>query len=240
MPRVRTALMIEGQEGVTWPQWVALAQTAEQAGIEALFRSDHYSTVTGRRGRLARRVDDAGRARGRDGAAAARDARLAGDVPAPIAARPRRRHGRPHLGRSRRARHGRRLDGARAPGVRLPVPALRRSGGNAGRADRDRSPPVDGGQLLVPRRRLRALRLRRVAEAGAAAAPAAARRRQGAPAHARGGRALGRRVQRLPRRARVLPRSTPAARRDARDRGPRAWVGAAVADDAARGAGRPG
>ena len=34
--------MIEGQEGVTWEQWVALARTAEAAGIEALFRSDHY------------------------------------------------------------------------------------------------------------------------------------------------------------------------------------------------------
>jgi alkanesulfonate monooxygenase SsuD/methylene tetrahydromethanopterin reductase-like flavin-dependent oxidoreductase (luciferase family) len=34
--------MIEGQEGVTWDQWVALAWTAEGAGIEALFRSDHY------------------------------------------------------------------------------------------------------------------------------------------------------------------------------------------------------
>ena len=62
MPGVRIALMIEGQEGVTWPQWVALAQTAEQAGIEALFRSDHYSTVTRARWRLARCVDDARRA----------------------------------------------------------------------------------------------------------------------------------------------------------------------------------
>ena len=42
--------MIEGQEGVTWPQWVSLAQTAEAAGVEALFRSDHYSTVTGQGG----------------------------------------------------------------------------------------------------------------------------------------------------------------------------------------------
>jgi F420-dependent oxidoreductase-like protein len=41
---VRVALMIEGQDGVTWPQWVALAETAERAGIEALFRSDHYSS----------------------------------------------------------------------------------------------------------------------------------------------------------------------------------------------------
>ena len=34
--------MIEGQEGVTWEQWVALARTCEENGIEALFRSDHY------------------------------------------------------------------------------------------------------------------------------------------------------------------------------------------------------
>lgn len=39
---VRVALMIEGQEGVTWEQWVALAETCERAGIETLFRSDHY------------------------------------------------------------------------------------------------------------------------------------------------------------------------------------------------------
>ena len=34
--------MIEGQEGVTWGQWVALARTCEENSIEALFRSDHY------------------------------------------------------------------------------------------------------------------------------------------------------------------------------------------------------
>jgi len=34
--------MVEGQEGVSWPQWVALAQAAEQAGLEGMFRSDHY------------------------------------------------------------------------------------------------------------------------------------------------------------------------------------------------------
>ena len=34
--------MIEGQEGVTWEQWVALAETCERVGIETLFRSDHY------------------------------------------------------------------------------------------------------------------------------------------------------------------------------------------------------
>jgi F420-dependent oxidoreductase-like protein len=39
---VRLALMIEGQEGVTWEDWVALADACEEHGVEALFRSDHY------------------------------------------------------------------------------------------------------------------------------------------------------------------------------------------------------
>ena len=42
---MRVALMIEGQEGVSWEQWVALAAAAEDAGIEALFRSDHYLSL---------------------------------------------------------------------------------------------------------------------------------------------------------------------------------------------------
>jgi alkanesulfonate monooxygenase SsuD/methylene tetrahydromethanopterin reductase-like flavin-dependent oxidoreductase (luciferase family) len=43
---VRLALMIEGQQGVTWEQWVALAGACEQAGLEGLFRSDHYSGIS--------------------------------------------------------------------------------------------------------------------------------------------------------------------------------------------------
>ena len=39
--------MIEGQEDVTWEDWVALADTCERCGIEALFRSDHYVSVMG-------------------------------------------------------------------------------------------------------------------------------------------------------------------------------------------------
>ncbi len=39
--------MIEGQEGVTWDEWVALARAAERLGFEALFRSDHYGPVVG-------------------------------------------------------------------------------------------------------------------------------------------------------------------------------------------------
>jgi F420-dependent oxidoreductase-like protein len=34
-------LMIEGQEGVSWPEWVALAEACEEHGVPALFRSDH-------------------------------------------------------------------------------------------------------------------------------------------------------------------------------------------------------
>jgi F420-dependent oxidoreductase-like protein len=39
---MRLALMIEGQEGVTWPDWCALAGACEEHGVETLFRSDHY------------------------------------------------------------------------------------------------------------------------------------------------------------------------------------------------------
>jgi len=37
--------MIEGQEGVTWAEWLAIAGTAEAHGIESLFRSDHYTGI---------------------------------------------------------------------------------------------------------------------------------------------------------------------------------------------------
>jgi F420-dependent oxidoreductase-like protein len=39
---MRLALMIEGQEGVTWEQWCAVADACEEHGVETLFRSDHY------------------------------------------------------------------------------------------------------------------------------------------------------------------------------------------------------
>ncbi len=41
-------LMIEGQEGVSWPQWLALARACEAHRIPALFRSDHYLNLDGR------------------------------------------------------------------------------------------------------------------------------------------------------------------------------------------------
>jgi alkanesulfonate monooxygenase SsuD/methylene tetrahydromethanopterin reductase-like flavin-dependent oxidoreductase (luciferase family) len=39
--------MIEGQEGVTWEQWLALAEACERSGLEGLFRSDHYAPLEG-------------------------------------------------------------------------------------------------------------------------------------------------------------------------------------------------
>jgi F420-dependent oxidoreductase-like protein len=48
---MRFCLMIEGQEGVTWEQWLSLALACEEHGFEALFRSDHYYSVMGARDR---------------------------------------------------------------------------------------------------------------------------------------------------------------------------------------------
>jgi len=41
-------VMIEGQEGVTWPQWQAIGAACEEHGIPSLFRSDHYLPLDGR------------------------------------------------------------------------------------------------------------------------------------------------------------------------------------------------
>ena len=43
--------MIEGQEGVSWDEWVALARACEENGLEGLFRSDHYQSVFDQTGR---------------------------------------------------------------------------------------------------------------------------------------------------------------------------------------------
>jgi alkanesulfonate monooxygenase SsuD/methylene tetrahydromethanopterin reductase-like flavin-dependent oxidoreductase (luciferase family) len=44
---MRVCLMIEGQESVTWPEWLGLAKGCEDSPIDALFRSDHYQSVMG-------------------------------------------------------------------------------------------------------------------------------------------------------------------------------------------------
>ena len=39
--------MVEGQEGVSWEEWVALARACEEEGLDGLFRSDHYLPIFG-------------------------------------------------------------------------------------------------------------------------------------------------------------------------------------------------
>ena len=39
--------MIEGQEGVSWDDWLALAHACEENGVETLYRSDHYLSTAG-------------------------------------------------------------------------------------------------------------------------------------------------------------------------------------------------
>ena len=41
------SVMVEGQEGVTWPHWLALAGAAQRLGYAGLYRSDHYLSVVG-------------------------------------------------------------------------------------------------------------------------------------------------------------------------------------------------
>lgn len=43
---MRISLMLEGQEGITWEQWLALAKAAEETELEGLFRSDHYRSIS--------------------------------------------------------------------------------------------------------------------------------------------------------------------------------------------------
>ena len=40
---IEAAVMIEGQDGLTWPRWKRIARTVEKAGFAGLYRSDHYT-----------------------------------------------------------------------------------------------------------------------------------------------------------------------------------------------------
>jgi F420-dependent oxidoreductase-like protein len=40
------SIMIEGQDGLTWPRWQRLASEVEQLGFAGLFRSDHFTNGT--------------------------------------------------------------------------------------------------------------------------------------------------------------------------------------------------
>jgi F420-dependent oxidoreductase-like protein len=48
---MRACVMVEGQQGVTWDDWLRLAEACERLGFEGLFRSDHYHSAAGVSGR---------------------------------------------------------------------------------------------------------------------------------------------------------------------------------------------
>jgi F420-dependent oxidoreductase-like protein len=48
---MRICVMVEGQQGVRWNDWLALADACERLGFEGLFRSDHYFSARGVSGR---------------------------------------------------------------------------------------------------------------------------------------------------------------------------------------------
>ena len=41
------ALMVEGQDGLNWDRWRAIARTAEEVGFAGLYRSDHFTNPVG-------------------------------------------------------------------------------------------------------------------------------------------------------------------------------------------------
>jgi alkanesulfonate monooxygenase SsuD/methylene tetrahydromethanopterin reductase-like flavin-dependent oxidoreductase (luciferase family) len=135
---MRYALMTEPQQGLHYDELLALVRTAEEAGIEAFFRSDHYASFPGEEGlHHHRRLGDPCRPRSGDDAHPARDARVAGHLPHPRQPRQgdpdRRRDG----GRSDRGGVRCRMERGRACSARHPVPADRRALRHARGADGD-------------------------------------------------------------------------------------------------------
>ena len=146
--------MIEGQEGVTWEQWLALALAAEEAGLDGLFRSDHYRSIV--RGDPAGSLD----AWATLAALAARTERIRlGTMVSPVTFRPASVLAKnvvtvDHISqRPGRARDRRRLVRVGAQGLRLPVPDDPRAPGRARPSARgDRAAMDDRGRRLAERR----------------------------------------------------------------------------------------
>ena len=40
------SIMIEGQNGLTWPRWRSIARAVEDLGFSGLFRSDHFTNAS--------------------------------------------------------------------------------------------------------------------------------------------------------------------------------------------------
>ena len=171
--------MIEGQEGVTWEHWCALADACEEHGVVTLFRSDHY---------ISQCDEDANVAHDAWTTIAALAARTTtlrlGTLVSPATFRP------PALlaNAAATADHvsGGRIELGLGAGwmerehraFGFPFPETARPDGDVRRAARDRPPALDGAARRLPRPPLHARGRARPAEAGAAPPPADPRRRQ--------------------------------------------------------------
>ena len=215
--------MIEGQEDVTWPQWVALAQACEEHGVGTLFRSDHYLSVEGHeeRGSLDAWTTLAGLA------AVTTRLRL-GVLVSPatfrhpsvlaknVTAVDHISGGRVELG------IGAGWNEREHEAYGFDVPGARRRAWSCSRSSsRSCAAPGPTGRSRTTASTTGWSRRRRAAEAGAAAAPAAHHRRRREAAHRAPRRAVRRRVQhrlrhagrvrRAARRGRAAPGGTRAA-----------------------------
>lgn len=45
---MKIGIMVEGQEGLTWERWFAVADQVESLGLDSIWRSDHFFSVMGR------------------------------------------------------------------------------------------------------------------------------------------------------------------------------------------------
>ena len=43
---IEVALMIEGQNGLTWERWQRIATLVDQMGFAGIYRSDHYTNAS--------------------------------------------------------------------------------------------------------------------------------------------------------------------------------------------------
>src|SRR5438045_8529893 len=50
---MKIAVMLEAQEGLTWEHWFRIADRVEQLGLDSLWRSDHFFSLSGDRQRPA-------------------------------------------------------------------------------------------------------------------------------------------------------------------------------------------
>ena len=223
---MEVTLMIEGQEDVTWEDWVAIARACEDSGVGTLFRSDHYLSVEDRRerGSLDALTTLAGLA------AITEKLRL-GTMVSPATFR------HPSVFAKSIVTIDQISGGRVEPGLGagwwdreheaygFDLPELGPRHGRLRRAARGDHQAVGGRRLQLRRRALQGRRPRRAAEAGAAAAAAVHHRRLRRAAQPAHRRQVGRRVQHGLRRAGEACRdprrsSTPPARSRAATRRP--------------------